>query len=103
MNIPMEAYLLLAAVMFCAGIYGFITRRNTLTMLMSLELILNAVDLNFVVFNRFLYPGAFEGMFFTFFAIAVAAGETAIIIAIIINIYRNMNSVQIDSLDEMKH
>jgi len=102
-NIPMEAYLLLSAVMFCAGIYGFITRRNMLTILMSLELILNAVDLNFVVFNRFLYPEALEGFFFTFFAIGITAGETAIIIAIIINIYRNLSTVQIDRLDKMKY
>lgn len=62
--------------MFCAGIYGFITRKNMIAILISLELMLNAVDVNFVVFNRYLYPGALEGMFFTLFAIAIAAAET---------------------------
>lgn len=74
----MEFYLLVGAVMFFAGVYGFITRRNLLAMLVSLELILNAVNVNFVVFNRFLYPEALEGFFFTLFVIGVAAGETAV-------------------------
>ena len=56
--------------MFCCGVYGFITRKNMIAMLVSLELMLNAVDINFVVFNRFLYPEQMEGMFFTLFAIA---------------------------------
>ncbi len=103
MDISMELYLIVAAIMFFAGIYGFLTRRNMLAMLISLELMLNAVDINFVVFNRFLYPGQMEGMFFTLFAIAIAAAETAVAIAIIINIYRNLQNIQIKNLDKMKH
>lgn len=99
----MEFYLLVGAVMFFAGVYGFFTRRNLLAMLVSLELILNAVNVNFVVFNRFLYPEALEGFFFTLFVIGVAAGETAVAIAIIINVYRNLKSVQTDRMDSMKY
>lgn len=71
-------------------------------MLISLELMLNAVDLNFVVFNRFLFPGQMEGMFFTLFAIAIAAAETALAIAIIINIFRATKNVDVRGLNEMK-
>ncbi len=99
----MELYLIAGAVMFFAGIYGFLTRKNMLAILISLELMLNAVDINFVVFNRFLYPGQMEGMFFAIFAIAIAAAETAVAIAIIINIYRNLQNIQIKNLDKMKH
>ena len=71
-------------------------------MLISLELMLNAVDVNFVVFNRFLFPGQMEGMFFTLFAIAIAAAETALAIAIIINIFRVTKNVDVRGLNEMK-
>ena len=69
MEIPMIAYLVVSTIMFFAGVYGFVTRKNMLAMLISLELMLNAVDINFVVFNRYLYPEALEGFFFTLFAI----------------------------------
>jgi len=88
--------------MFCAGVYGFITRKNMIAMLISLELMLNSVDINFAVFNRFLWPGQLEGMFFALFAIAIAAAETAVAIAIIINIYRAAKNIDVRSLDEMK-
>ena len=64
MEIPMIAYLVVSTIMFFAGVYGFVTRKNMLAMLISLELMLNAVDINFVVFNRYLYPEALEGFFF---------------------------------------
>ncbi len=89
--------------MFFTGIYGFLSRKNMLTILMSLELMLNAVDVNFVVFNRFLFPGQLEGYFFTLFAIGVSAAETAIAIAIIINIYRNLQDINIDKANELKY
>ena len=71
-------------------------------MLISIELILNATDINFAVFNRFLFPGMLEGHFFALFAIAIAAAETAIAIAIMINIYRNIRSIQVNRLEELK-
>jgi len=89
--------------MFTAGVFGFITRRNMIAMLISLELILNSADLNFVIFNRFLFPGQMEGMIFTLFAIAIAAAETAVAIAIIINIYRAIGNTDINSAKEMRH
>ena len=95
MNIPMEYYLAVSTIMMFAGIYGF------LTMLISVELMLNSVDINFAVFNRFLFPGELEGFFFTVFAIGVSAAETAIAIAILINIYRNMRNIQVENINEL--
>jgi NADH-quinone oxidoreductase subunit K len=85
------------------GIYGFFVRRNLLTILISVELILNAVDINFAAFNRFLFPEQFEGYFFAMFAIGISAAETAVAIAIIINIYRNIRNIQVRNLNELKH
>jgi NADH:ubiquinone oxidoreductase subunit K len=101
-TIPMYAYLAVSTIMFFAGVYGFLARRNMLTILMSLELMLNAADINFAVFNRYLYPGQLDGMFFTLFAIGIAAAETAVAIAIIINIYRNLKDISVDEVDKMK-
>lgn len=103
MELHMEYYLVISTVMLFAGIYGFITRRNLLAVLISIELILNSVDMNFAVFNRYLYPDQLEGFFFSLFAIGISAGETAIAIAIIINIYRNIRNIQVNNLNEMKH
>ncbi len=102
MEITSIYYLIPSLIMFCCGVYGFITRRNMIAMLISLELMLNAVDVNFVVFNRFLFPEQMEGMFFTLFAIAIAAAETAVAIAIIINIFRSTRNVDVRGLNEMK-
>ena len=74
----MEYYLIVSTIMMFVGIYGFVTRRNLLAMLISVELILNSVDINFVVFNRFLFPGQLEGFFFALFAIGISAAETAV-------------------------
>jgi len=101
-NIPLTAYLVISAIMFFAGVYGFLSRRNMLTILMSLELMLNAADINFVAFNKYLYPGQLDGFFFALFAIGVSAAETAIAIAIIINIYRNMKNIYVDDVNKMK-
>ena len=100
--VHLEFYLIVSTIMLFAGVYGFFTRRNTLHMLISIELILNATDINFAVFNRYLFPGMLEGYFFALFAIAIAAAETAIAIAIMINIYRNIRSIQADRLEDLK-
>lgn len=100
--IPIEYFLIVSAIMFFAGVYGFFTRRNTLTVLISIELILNATDINFAVFNRLLFPEGLEGHFFTLFSIAISAAETAIALAIMINIYRNIRSIQVKNLEKMK-
>ena len=88
--------------MFVFGVYGFITRKNMIAMLISLELMLNSADLNFVIFNRYLFPGSMEGMMFTLFAIAIAAAETSIAIALIINIYRAVGNTNVTEIKEMK-
>lgn len=100
--VPMYAYLIVSVIMLFAGIFGFITRKNLISILISVELILNSVDINFAVFNRYLYPGHFEGLFFALFVIAIAACETAIAIAIIINIYKRFGDVDVDNLEGMK-
>ena len=101
--VHMEYYLVVSTFMMFAGIYGFFTRRNLLAMLISVELILNSVDINFAVFNRYLFPEELEGFFFALFAIGVSAAETAVAIAIIINIYRNVRNIQVKNLNEMKN
>jgi NADH-quinone oxidoreductase subunit K len=100
--ISTECYLVVSTIMLFAGMYGFFTRHNTLAMLISIELMLNATDINFAVFNKLLYPQGNEGYFFAIFSIAMSAAETAIAIAIIINIYRNIRSVQADKMNKMK-
>ena len=100
MNIPVECYLVLSTLLFFIGVFGFVTRRNLVAMLISIELVLNAVDLNFAVFNRL--PGQLEGFFFTLFSIGVSAAETAVALAIIINVYRNYHSDQVNSIENMK-
>ena len=84
----MEYYLVVSTFMMFAGIYGFFTRRNLLAMLISVELILNSVDINFAVFNRYLFPEELEGFFFVLFVIGVSAAEIAVAIAFFINIFR---------------
>lgn len=100
--ISIEYYLIISTLMFFIGIYGFITRKNMIAILISLELVLNAVEINFAVFNRYLFPGQLEGMFFTVFGIAITAAETAIALAIIINAYRSMGNIDIRSVNKMK-
>ncbi|MFN8297471.1 MAG: NADH-quinone oxidoreductase subunit NuoK [Chitinophagales bacterium] len=94
--------LLLSTALFFIGIYGFLTRRNMITMLMAIELILNSVNINFIAFNKYLYADKLDGLFFTVFIIAIAAAEAAVAIAIIINIYRNFNSIDIDEADSLR-
>jgi NADH-quinone oxidoreductase subunit K len=102
-GISLQFFLILATIMFFTGIYGFLTRRNLITILMSSELILNSVNINFLAFNRFLFPHKLEGMFFSIFVIAVAACEAAVAIAIIINIYRRFSTINVEDVDEMKY
>ena len=101
--IPVQFFFILSAVLFFIGVFGFITRRNLISMLISIELVLNAVDLNFAAFNRLLYPNGFEGMFFTLFSIGVSAAETAVAVAIILNVYRHFHSDQVNSIENLKY
>ena len=102
MDLNMLWYLVPSVIMFVCGVFGFVTRRNLIAILISLELMLNSADLNFVIFNRFLFPEQMEGMMFTLFSIAIAAAETAIAIAIIINIYRSIGNTDINEIKQMR-
>ena len=101
--VPVECYFVLSALLFFIGVFGFVTRRNLIAMLISVELVLNAVDINFAAFNRLLHPDHLEGFFMTLFSIGVSAAESAVAIAIIINVYRNFHSDQVNSIENMKY
>ena len=103
MSIPLTHILFVSTALFFIGTYGLFTRRNLITMLMSIELILNSVNINFVAFNKYLYPDKLNGVFFSLFIITVAAAEAAVAIAIIINLYRNHRSIDVEDVREMKN
>ena len=100
--IKLEYYLIVSTLMFFIGIFGFITRKSMIAILISLELVLNAVEINFAAFNRYLFPEQMEGMFFTIFGIAITAAETAVAVAIIINAYRLIGDIKINDATKMK-
>ena len=95
--------LFISTALFFVGVFGFLSRRNLITMLMSLELILNSVNLNFIAFNKYVWPEKMDGLFFTIFIIAIAAAEAAVAIAIIINLYRNSQSIDVNNAEELKY
>src|SRR6267378_5434741 len=101
-SVPLSHVLLVSTALFFIGMYGFFTRRNMITMLMAIELILNSVNINFVAFNKYLYPDKLDGIFFTIFIITIAAAEAAVAIAIIINLYRSHHSIDVEDAGEMK-
>jgi NADH:ubiquinone oxidoreductase subunit K len=101
-TIPLTHILFVSTALFFIGTYGLFTRRNLITMLMSIELILNSVNINFVAFNKYLYPDKLNGVFFSLFIITVAAAEAAVAIAIIINLYRSHRSIDVEDTREMK-
>ncbi len=102
-GIPITHFLIVSTLVFFIGIYGFLTRRNLITMLMSVELILNSVNINFVIFNRYLFPDKLQGHFFAIFIVAIAAAEASVAIALIINIYRKYTSIESDEMNKMKY
>src|SRR3954467_3693200 len=102
-TIPLTHILFVSTALFFIGMYGLFTRRNLITMLMSIELILNSVNINFVAFNKYLYPDQLNGVFFSLFVITVAAAEAAVAIAIIINLYRSHRSIDVEDTTEMKY
>lgn len=102
-TIPLHYFLIVGTLMFFIGVSGFIIRRNLITILMSVELMLNAVNINFLAVNRYLYPHHLEGHFFTLFIVAIAAAEASIAIALIINIYRRFHTIDVDQVSDMKY
>lgn len=102
-QIPLTHILFLSTALFFIGVYGLLTRRNMITMLMAIELILNSVNINFIAFNKYLYPEKLNGIFFSIFIITIAAAEAAVAIAIIINLYRSHHSVDAEDASELKY
>jgi NADH-quinone oxidoreductase subunit K len=101
MGTPLNWYLILSAILFCIGIAGFLYRRNVITVFMSIELMLNAVNLTFVTFSyKFRQV---DGHIFTFFVMVVAAAEAAVGLAIILTVFKNRQTLQVDDLNSMKN
>ncbi len=99
---PLSYYLILGAILFAIGLYGALAKRNAVVVLMSIELMLNAVNINLVAFSRFLTPAAMMGQIFALFSIAVAAAEVAVGLALIIAINRHRDSVNLEDFDWLK-
>ncbi|MGB5498757.1 MAG: NADH-quinone oxidoreductase subunit NuoK [Maribacter sp.] len=102
-GISIYEILTLTSILFFIGVYGFITRKNLISILISVELILNASIINFVIINKYLYPDMLQGALFSLFIIAVAAAETALAVSIIIGLYRQISSVEVKDVETMKH
>ena len=100
--VPLTAYLVLAAALFCIGAFGALARKNAVAVLMGVELMLNAVNINLVAFWRNCAPGQMVGQLFAIFVITVAAAEAAVGLALFIAIYRQRNTVNVEDLDTMK-
>ncbi|MBK9179655.1 MAG: NADH-quinone oxidoreductase subunit NuoK [Acidimicrobiales bacterium] len=96
----LNQFLLLGAVLFCIGVYGVLARRNAVLVLMSVELILNAVNINLIAFGA--YNDVITGQVFALFVIAIAAAEVGVGLALVLLVYRNRSSIQLDELDAMK-
>ena len=100
--IPLSWYLILAAALFCIGLYGVLARKNIIAMLMGIELMLNAANINIVAFWRYLAPENIAGQAFAIMVFAVAAAEVAVGLALVISIYRRRKTVVADEIDIMK-
>jgi NADH-quinone oxidoreductase subunit K len=101
-TIPLEYFLVLAAVLFTTGVAGFLLRRNLLVLLMSIELMLNAVNLTMVAYNR-THTGSHAGQIFAFFVIAVAAAEAAVGLAVVLAFFRVRKTIRSDEADLLKN
>ncbi len=100
--IPLENYLVLSGILFSLGVYGVLSRRNAVLVLMSIELMLNAVSINFIAFSAYLDVTQITGVIFAIFVVAVAAAEIGLALAIVIRIFRNRSSINIDEAAELK-
>jgi len=98
----LNTYLIIGALLFAMGVYGLITRRTLIGMLIAAELILAAASINFMAFNRFTAPDPLVGQIFTLFIMAIAAAEAAIGLSIVVAIYRNYKSIDAEDLVELK-
>jgi NADH:ubiquinone oxidoreductase subunit K len=100
--IPINNFLILSAIIFSIGMYGVLSRRNAVLILMSVELMLQAVSINFIAFAVYLDPDKFTGMIFAVFVIVIAAAEVGLALAIILRLFRNRQTANVDEADLMK-
>ena len=100
--IALENYLVLSGILFSLGVYGVLSRRNAVLVLMSVELMLNAVSINFIAFSAYLDVTQITGVIFAIFVVAVAAAEIGLALAIVLRIFRNRSSINIDEAAELK-
>jgi NADH-quinone oxidoreductase subunit K len=100
--VPLMWYLVVAAILFSIGVFGVLARRNAVAILMGVELMLNAVNINLVAFWRYLQPDKMVGQAFAAFVFVVAAAETAVGLALIISVYRNRSTVDVENVDLLK-
>jgi NADH-quinone oxidoreductase subunit K len=101
--ISLSSWLIVSAALFCIGIYGALSRRNAIGILMGIELILNAVNVNLVAFWRYSVPGNIDGQVFAIMVITLAAAEAAVGLAIVIAVYRQRHSAEVEQLDILKN
>ncbi|MXW40894.1 MAG: NADH-quinone oxidoreductase subunit NuoK [Synechococcus sp. SB0668_bin_15] len=101
-DIPLQAYLVVAAVLFCIGVWGLINSRNAVRVLMSIELMLNAVNLNMMAFSSYLDGTQVRGQVFAVFIITVAAAEAAVGLAILLSLYRNRDTVDMEQFNLLR-
>jgi NADH-quinone oxidoreductase subunit K len=101
LTVSLNHFLIVSAVLFCLGIFGIVTRKNAIMVLMGIELILNAANINFVAFSRYGNFG-YNGQLMALFVIILAAAEAAIALAIVLNIYKTFHTINVDEIDRMK-
>jgi NADH:ubiquinone oxidoreductase subunit K len=101
-QIPLESFLFVAGVLFSIGVYGVLSRRNAVQILMSVELMLNAVAVNFVAFATYTDPELFRGLIFGIFVIIVAAAEVGLALGIILRVFRNRATANVDEVDQLR-
>ena len=101
-SIPLQAYLIVASILFCIGIYGLLNSRNAVRVLMSIELMLNAVNINLMAFSSYVDNNLIQGQVFAIFVITVAAAEAAVGLAILLSLYRNRVTVDMESFNLLK-
>ena len=101
-GVPLEHFVMLSAVLFCIGVYGVLARRNAVLILMSVELMLNAVSINLVAFAVYTAPSLFVGIIFAVFVITIAAAEVGLALAVVLRVFRNRGTANVDEVDALK-
>ena len=101
-GVPLEHFVMLSAVLFCIGVYGVLARRNAVLILMSVELMLNAVSINLVAFAVYTAPSLFVGIIFAVFVITIAAAEVGLALAVVLRVFRNRGTANVDEVNALK-